>query len=217
MEIGQKPPLKIAIYARVSTLMQTADSQLVTLREYAANRGFEIVEEFVDVGHSGSKDSRPELDRMMKMVRSRRFKGIKGVLVFRFDRFARSSKHLALALEEFQERGIKFMSYTENVDMTTSMGQAMFSIIAAMAQLERDIIKERVASGLKAAVAKGKVLGRPKTVREELIRAMLLAGNKSIREIAAEANTSHSSVSRIAREMKVQDNMKAAVDGIAKL
>lgn len=185
--------IKLAIYTRISTTDQTSDSQLHTLREYAKGRGFQLVEEFSDVGVSGSKDRRPQLDRLMDQARKRKFDAI---MVFRFDRFARSSSHLARALDEFKNLGIQFISYSENIDTASPIGAAMFTIIGAMAQLERDIIRERVKAGLAAAKAKGKRLGPPKTIRIDKLIPLYKKG-LSIRKIATELGCSASGVANI--------------------
>src|SRR6516165_397074 len=123
---------RAALYMRVSTKNhgQTTDTQAVALRDYAERRGFVVVDEYRDEGISGAKDRRPELDRMMADARKRRFDA---VLVARFDRFARSTKHLVLALEEFQALGIDFISLNESIDTSTPMGRMVFTVIAAVA------------------------------------------------------------------------------------
>src|SRR5271157_5316974 len=150
-------PIRAAIYARVSTTDQSAESQLRDLRQYVAARGMDATE-YVDTGYSGAKQSRPALDRLVEDTRKRR---IDCVVVWRFDRFARSTKHLLLALEEFRSLGIQFISYQENIDTTSPLGQALFTIVSAVAQLERELIRERVRAGLRNARAKGKKFGRP--------------------------------------------------------
>ena len=146
---------RIAIYARVSTTDQSTESQLLDLRRYTRERGWTIFKEYVDEGISGTKDSRPALNELMNDAKKRRFDV---VLVWRFDRFARSTKHLILALEEFKNLGIDFVSYQENIDTSSPLGSAIFTIISAVAQLERDIIAERVKAGLRNAVVNGKKL-----------------------------------------------------------
>lgn len=182
--------MKAAIYARVSTDDQDLDLQLRDLRAYAHARGMKVYAEYQDKGQSGAKTSRPALDELMEAARKRRFDL---VMVWRFDRFARSSRHLALALDEFRALGIQFISYNENIDTSTPMGQAMFSIIAAMAQLERDIIRERVVAGVRTAQAKGKHCGRPGTVDRAKVRACRARG-LSIREVAKELGLSPGAV-----------------------
>lgn len=149
-------PARVAIYARVSTNEQSPELQLRDLRQYTMARGLSATE-YVDSGFSGAKQSRPALDRLMDDARKRRFDC---VLVWRFDRFARSTKHLLLALEEFRSLGIQFISYQENIDTTSPLGQALFTIVSAVAQLERDLIRGRVRAGLRNARAKGKRFGR---------------------------------------------------------
>lgn len=151
-------PARVAIYARVSTNEQSPELQLRDLQQYVTARGL-IATDYVDTGFSGAKQSRPALDRLMNDARKRRFDC---VLVWRFDRFARSTKHLLLALEEFRSLGIQFISYQENIDTTSPLGQALFTIVSAVAQLERDLIRERVRAGLRNARAKGKRFGRPR-------------------------------------------------------
>ena len=136
---------KVGIYCRVSTQDQSTDSQLLDLRRYAADRGWEVYREFCDNGVSGSVDSRPALNELMNDAKKRRFDV---VLVWRFDRFARSTKHLILALEEFKNLGIDFVSYQENIDTSSPLGSAIFTIISAVAQLERDIIADEGEGGV---------------------------------------------------------------------
>jgi len=150
--------IRAAIYARVSTSEQSPELQLRDLRQYAEARGLAITE-YVDSGYSGAKQNRPALDRLMNDARKRQ---LDCVLVWRFDRFARSTKHLVLALEEFRSLGVQFISYQENIDTTSPLGQALFTIVSAVAQLERDLIRERVRAGLRNARAKGKKFGRPR-------------------------------------------------------
>jgi DNA invertase Pin-like site-specific DNA recombinase len=133
--------------------------QLRELREYAARRGWEIAGEYVDAGISGAKDSRPELNRLMTDGHKRRFDA---VLVWKFDRFARSVAHLLRALETFKALGIEFCSFSEQMDTTTPTGKMIFTVLGAVAELERSLIAERVRAGLRNARAKGRRLGRPK-------------------------------------------------------
>jgi DNA invertase Pin-like site-specific DNA recombinase len=150
--------MRVALYARVSTLDQDPEVQLAALRAHAAQRGWAIAEAFVDHGYSGAREKRPALDRLMKAAWNGRFQA---VLVWRFDRFARSTKHLISALDQFRSLNVAFISVTAQFDTSTPIGQAMFTVIGAMAQLERDIIRERVKAGLEHARARGVQLGRP--------------------------------------------------------
>jgi DNA invertase Pin-like site-specific DNA recombinase len=172
---------RVAIYARVSTKDQSCEMQLRDLREYCASRGFTHVREYVDVGESGARDSRPELNRLMDHARKRQ---IDAVLVWRFDRFARSTKHLLLALEEFRSKGIQFISYQKNMDTGSPLGQALFTIVAAVAQLERDLIRERVNAGIRNARAAGKQLGRPRRIVDSDAIARMRSEGSSIRQIS---------------------------------
>ena len=170
-----------ALYMRVSTKGhgQTTDTQAIALREYAQRRGFEIVEEYRDEGISGSKDSRPALDRLMKNARARKFDV---VIVARFDRFARSVFHLLRALDEFNHLGIDFISLSESIDTSTPVGKMIFTVLGAVAELERNLIKERVQMGISRARKQGKALGRPPIEVDPLqvagLRAMGLSWNQ---------------------------------------
>jgi len=154
---------RVALYARVSTKNhgQDPETQLLALRDYAQARKLEVFSEYVDIGISGSKDSRPALNRLMADARKRRFDT---VLVARFDRFARSTRHLVLALEEFNALGVDFISLSESVDTSTPMGKMVYTVIAAVAELERSLIRERVVMGIDRARAQGKKLGRPRVI-----------------------------------------------------
>jgi len=190
---------KVAIYARVSTSEQSTDSQLLDLRRYVRERGWHLYREYTDNGVSGTKDSRPALNELMNDAKKRRFDV---VLVWRFDRFARSTKHLILALEEFKNLGTDFVSYQENIDTSSPLGSAIFTIISAVAQLERDIIAERVKAGLRKAVENGKKLGRPRAEvpKGEIYR--LHSHGLSLRQIATQLNISKSTVARYLTQPK---------------
>jgi DNA invertase Pin-like site-specific DNA recombinase len=163
------PAKRVAIYARVSTDDQTVDLQLHDLREYVRVRGLEATE-FLDKGVSGRKDSRPGLNAMMVEIRRKKFEV---VLVWRFDRFARSTRHLVTALEEFRALGVDFVSHQEALDTSTPMGAAMFTVISAMSQLECDLIRERTKAGMETARRKGKQIGGKKLPLDpEVVRAM---------------------------------------------
>src|ERR1022692_4745792 len=173
--------MRTAIYARVSTKDQSCDLQLRDLRAYCSARKFKVFRENVDVGESGAKDSRPELNSLIADARKRK---VDAIIVWRFDRFARSTKHLLLALEELCSLGIQFISYQENIDTSSPLGQALFTIVSAVAQLERDLIRERVSAGIRNARANGKELGRPRRIvnADELLR--LKTEGASLRQIA---------------------------------
>ena len=165
----------VAIYCRTSTNMQQngLESQKRALVEYCKSKQIQNYELYEDFGVSGTKSSRPELDRLMKEVR----KGKVGtVIVYSFSRFARSTKFLLDSLEEFNDLEVNFVSLSENVDLSTAIGKAMFVIISAIAALERDLVSERVKLGMSNARAKGKQIGREKTRPTEAILALRSKG-----------------------------------------
>lgn len=153
--------VRVAIYARVSTTNHGQDVGLQTreLRQFAEARGWTVAGEYIDAGVSGAKDSRPELNRLMAEAHKRRFDV---VCVWRFDRFARSVSHLLRALETFKALGIDFVSFSEQMDTSTPAGKMVFTVLGAVAELERSLTVERVRAGLRNARAKGKTLGRPR-------------------------------------------------------
>jgi DNA invertase Pin-like site-specific DNA recombinase len=149
---------KVAIYARVSTRRgQDPRMQIRELKSYCKRRGWNVAGEYVDHGVSGAKDSRPELDRLMRDCRKRL---VSAVIVYRYDRFARSLRHLVNALSEFDSLGIGFISLHECVDTTTPNGRLIFGIFASISEFERELIGQRIRSGLEAARARGQRLGR---------------------------------------------------------
>jgi len=187
--------VRTAIYARVSTANNGQDSSLQTreLREYCERRGWKFAGEYVDEGISGTKVSRPELDRLMADAHRRRFDA---VVVWRFDRFARSVSHLLRALETFKALGIEFVSLSEQVDTSTPTGKMVFTVLGAVAELERCLIAERVKAGLRNARSKGKRLGRPRVAVDAARIASLRAQGLSWREIVAETGISKGSAQR---------------------
>jgi DNA invertase Pin-like site-specific DNA recombinase len=176
--------MRVAIYARVSTANNGQDPmvQVRELREYCEHRSLKITGEYVDVGISGSKEKRPELDRLMTDAHRRRFDC---VVVWKFDRFARSVSHLLRALETFKAQGIEFVSFSEQMDTSTPAGKMVFTVLGAVAELERSLIVERVKAGLRNAKAKGKRLGRPKKVLDTKRIATLRAQGVGWKRIAA--------------------------------
>jgi DNA invertase Pin-like site-specific DNA recombinase len=179
---------RAAIYLRVSTADQKPDLQFDNLRSYAERAGLVIVREYLDMAVSGRKQGRPQLDALMKDARDYAFDC---VLVWKFDRFARSTKHLLISLEEFDYLGIRFVSIQDQIDTTSPMGKAMFTLIGAMAELESSLISERVTAGMKAAKARGRKLGRPKTPAAVVARVEELAKTTglSVREIHQQLDT----------------------------
>jgi DNA invertase Pin-like site-specific DNA recombinase len=182
---------RVAIYARVSTLDQDPQMQIRELRSYAKIRTFTIVYEFID--HvSGASTDRPELSKLWQAARARK---IDTVLVWKFDRFARSTKQLIDALEEFRHLGVDFISITEQIDTSSPMGKAMFTVISAIAEFERSLISERVRSGIAKARAQGKQHGRPK-ISADTIKEIkrLRKQRKSLNQIAKQLGVSHQTV-----------------------
>jgi DNA invertase Pin-like site-specific DNA recombinase len=184
---------RVAIYARVSTVNHGQDVSMQTreLRQFAEARGWNVAGEYIDAGVSGTKDSRPELNRLMGDAHKRQFDI---VCVWRFDRFARSVSHLLRALETFKALGIDFVSYSEQMDTSTPAGKMVFTVLGAVAELERSLIVERVRAGLRNARAKGKTLGRPRVSMDAAKAGRLRQQGHSIREIADELGVSRSLV-----------------------
>ncbi len=173
---------RTALYLRVSTPDQKPDLQFDGLRDYAMRAGLDIVQDYCDVGVSGRREGRPRLNALMAAARNHE---IDCVLVWKFDRFARSTRHLLAALEEFNHLGVRFVSVQDQIDTDSPMGRAMFTIIGAMAELEASLISERVTAGMRAAETRGKHLGRPATPQRLIaeIENLATSTDLSIRQI----------------------------------
>jgi DNA invertase Pin-like site-specific DNA recombinase len=199
--------MRTALYLRVSTIHQKPDLQADGLRRYAASAGLEIVGEYLDVAVSGRKEGRPQLHTLMRAARNYEFAC---VLVWKFDRFARSVSHLLSTLEEFNHLGVRFISVQDQVDTESPMGKAMFTIIGAMAELESSLISERVKAGMAAARVRGKHVGRPATPARVVARIEDFAGTTamSIRQIheALEGRVSRSVVGEIVKRVRTQSH-----------
>jgi DNA invertase Pin-like site-specific DNA recombinase len=191
--------MRAGIYARVSTANNGQDPRVQTreLQEYCQRRGWTVAGEYVDVGISGTKEKRPELDRLLADAHRRRFDA---VVVWRFDRFARSVSHLLRALENFQALGIDFVSLSEQMDTSTPTGKMVFTVLGAVAELERSLIVERVKAGLRNARAKGVRLGRPKVIGDAAKIAELRAQGLGWIKIARQLGIGVSTAIRIAQE-----------------
>ena len=192
--------LRAGLYARVSTedRGQDPETQLRPLREYAKRRGFRVVGEYVDKA-SGTTESRPNYQRLFEAARKRE---LDVVLVWRYDRFARSMQELVNALAEFEGLGIDFISYNEGADTTTPQGRLLFGIMASLAEFERSLIAERVKAGMERARAQGKQMGRPRlpeAKRHEIIE-LLREGKLSRRAIGKKLSVSHELVRLISKE-----------------
>jgi DNA invertase Pin-like site-specific DNA recombinase len=190
--------MRVAIYARVSTSNNGQDPTMQTreLREYAERRGWTVAGEYVDIGISGTKEKRPELDRLMADAHRRRFDA---VVVWKFDRFARSVSHLLRALETFKAQGIEFVSFSEQLDTSTPAGKLVFTVLGAVAELERSLIVERVKAGLRNAKAKGHRLGRPRVVVDGAKITALRSEGLSWAKIAKQMGVGEGTVFRMAQ------------------
>jgi DNA invertase Pin-like site-specific DNA recombinase len=191
--------MRVAIYARVSTANNGQDPTMQTrdLREYAERRAWTVSGEYVDIGISGMKQKRPELDRLMTDAHRRRFDV---VVVWKFDRFARSVSHLLRALETFKAQGIEFVSFSEQRDTSPPAGKLVFTVLGAVAELERSLIVERVKAGLRNARAKGKRLGRPRKILDTKRIAALRAQGVGWKRIATQMSVGVGTLYRVAVE-----------------
>src|SRR5215813_2524264 len=187
--------MQVAIYARVSTLNKGQDPevQIRELREYCSRRGWEIFGVYVDNGVSGAKEHRPQLDRLLGDCRKRL---VDAVVVYRYDCFARSLRQLVNALDEFRSLGIDFISLHEGVDTSTANGRLVFGIFASIAEFERELIRARVCSGLAAAKARGKRIGRPRVIVNAHRIASLRSQGRSWADITEETGISKGTAQR---------------------
>ncbi len=199
---------KVCLYARVSTDQQATglESQVRALNDYCRLNNIENYELFTDENQSGTKASRPALDRMMAAVRNNE---ADCVVVYSFSRFARSTTHMLAGLEDMKKANTNFVSLTEKVDTNSPIGKAIFVIISAIATLERDLIAERVRNGLANARAKGKLIGRKKMRDSDLIRKLLKSG-LTYRAISVIAKCSHGSVHQEKLSVKKEELAKIA-------
>jgi len=194
---------KCAVYARVSTLEQHVETQLYDLRQLAQKRGFEVVAEYTDHGVSGAKARRPGLDTLMADARKRKFSV---VLVAAFDRMARSTKHFLQVIDEFDSLGIEFVSRRENVDTSGPMGRLFLTLIGSIAELESELIRERIRAGMRRRRLEGYRLGRqPLDVDHEAIVADRLSG-MSLTQTAKKYRVSRASVIRFVRNAQADTN-----------
>ena len=190
---GRSPTIRrVAVYARVSTSEQTTQNQLLELRRYVQARGW-VATEFVDEGVSGSKDRRPALDALTTAVRRHQ---VDAVVCWRLDRLGRNLRHLVLLLDEWQSRGIAFVTLGEGIDTSTPAGRLVAGLLASVAEFERSRIQERIHAGLKRARSQGKRIGRP---RATPLPATAPAG-LTVREAAAAWGVSKSTAARRLRE-----------------
>jgi site-specific DNA recombinase len=149
----------VGIYLRVSTLDQTTLNQELELKSYCEKENYEIFKIYKDEGVSGIKESRPQLDLMLQDMRKRLFDAI---VVWKFDRLGRSTAHLLQVLEELKNKNIRLIATSQNIDTSTPIGKFFFTILSGFAEMEREMIRERILLGLKRRKKQGKSLGRPK-------------------------------------------------------
>jgi len=188
---------KAAIYVRVSTADQRVESQLYDLRELATQRGIEVVQEYQDCGISGSKARRPGLDLLMADARRKMFSV---VLVAAFDRVARSTKHFLQLIDELDSLGVVFLSRRENIDTSGAMGRLFLTLISSIAELESDLIRERVKAGMRRAKLEGRQIGRARLdVNREQIAFDRRSG-LSLTQVARKHSISRASVCRLMKE-----------------
>jgi len=200
----------VAIYARVSTREQSADMQLADLRRFAQARGWKVAGEFVDSGVSGATTSRPEFDRMTAALRRREADAL---LCWRFDRVGRSTMHLLAVLEELRSLGVGFVSVTEGIDTTTPAGKMVFTFLAAIAEFERGLIRERVSAGVASARERGVRFGRPRVGFDAARAVAMRQSGSSIREIARAVKTSPATVCRALGSLRTAFHKSAAPTG----
>lgn len=190
--------MRVALYTRASTLNgQNPETQLMEQREYAARRRWEPIGEYVDLGVSGSKDSRPNLKSLMAHARQRK---LDAVLVWKFDRFGRSLKHLVTAIAELESLGVAFVSLKEQWNLSTPSGRLMFQIVGAIAEFERELVRERIRAGMRRRKLEGYALGRVSLSvdREALVRNHL--SGMSLTKVAQKYGVSRATVVRSTKE-----------------
>ena len=188
---------RVALYCRVSTVDQHPETQLSELRQFAANKGFQVVGEYIDHGYSGARARRPELDRMMDDARRHKFDVL---LVWACDRLARSTKHLLQTIDELNGMGVQFLSQREALDTEGPLGRAILVIVSAMAELERSIIIERVRAGMRRARLEGRQIGRARldVNREQIVRDRRFG--MSLTQVAKKHGISRASVCRLVKD-----------------
>lgn len=185
---------RVAVYCRCSTTEQNVDLQLDALRDYVQARGFKIVQEYVDEGVSGAKSKRPALDQLLKDAHRRRFDA---VLIWKLDRLGRSLSHLIHLVETFSGLGIDLVSLGDpGLDTTSPHGKLLFSIMASVAEFERDLIRERTRAGMQSAKRRGSKIGRPRAQVSVLKAQALLDEGLSFSAVARELGVSRATLQR---------------------
>lgn len=184
---------RIGLYCRVSTDEQSTSNQLRELQAYCVARGWQNITVFEDSDVSGTKTSRPEFDRMLAAAKAG---GLDVVMVWRFDRASRSTLHLLELMNDLREWGVDFVSLREQIDTSTATGKLMFTMIAAFAQFERDVISDRTRSAMQKLKAEGKQCGRGRAADWNKVTELKTKG-KNVSQIAAEVGISESHCRRI--------------------
>jgi DNA invertase Pin-like site-specific DNA recombinase len=192
--------MRCAIYARVSTADQSTSMQQRDLHKLAGARGFEVVTEYCDEGQSGAKNSRPALDRMLADARRGKFQVL---LVWRLDRLGRSLAHLIRLLEDFKVWNVELVSFSEGLDFTTSTGKLFYSLLGAFSEFEREVIRERVRSGMRNARARGVKLGRKVVDVDAAEVRRLRSEGRSFRAISREMGVSAATIHKTSRRQSV--------------
>lgn len=193
--------MRAVAYARVSTNNhhQDPEVQLRDIREHCQRKGWELTETYIDRGISGTKASRPELNRLMEDAAAKKFDA---VIVWKFDRFARSSTHLLRALETFQTLDIEFVSLTEGIDTKSVVGKMVFTVLGAVAEMERSLIAERIRAGLRNAKAKGHLPGKKRQQLDLAAARQQMTAGDSLRTVAKQMDISPALLSKRLKEQE---------------
>jgi DNA invertase Pin-like site-specific DNA recombinase len=202
--------MRVVIYARVSTLGQTVENQLIDLRRFATNSNYEIVEEVLDEGISGSmgRDDRPGLNRLYRLIEE---KSVDMILSWSVDRIGRSMPHLVQFLTHLQENNVDLYCHKEQLNTATPAGRMLFNIFSATAEYEREMIRDRIKSGISRAKSQGSKFGRPRIIdndTREIIVELYSQPGATVRSVAKTVNIGRGSVWRIVQQSK----SKKAID-----
>ena len=189
----------VAVYARVSTSDQHVETQLEAVRHYVETQGWDVIKVYEDVGVSGAQDSRPALDELKRDCAKGKFKAI---IVYKFDRMARSTSHLLECLQLFQHHGIDFTSISEGIDTSTSVGRMVFTFLGAIAEFERALITERVNAGIARAQAAGTHCGRPRRGIDMAEAVSLQKQGLGVKQIAKRLGIPRSTIHRALQSLK---------------
>lgn len=197
---------RAGLYLRVSTVDQHPETQLLDLRQMAAQRGYEIVQEYTD-RISGAKARRPGLDELMRDAKRGRFDV---VLIWACDRIARSTRHLLEVLDELNRLGVEFVSFREQIDTGGPLGRAIVVIIGAIAELERSLIVERVRAGMRRARLDGQRIGRTPLILDSAAIQQDRQRGQSLRQIAKDHRVSTATIQRVLRGQAVNSQERVA-------